>query len=187
MATLLIHTGGTIGMAQTPDGFAPRDGVVEDAVAALVASGKVTGEVDVLRLDPLIDSALATAQDWARIAQTIHQHRGRFDGFVVTHGTDTLAYTAAALCLALPGLAQPVIVTGAMRPLTVADTDGTANLIDALAAARTAPAGVWMAGGCARPIRRRWTPLPPRQPTGNRVSPHPTRSSAPCAPTRLPF
>ena len=67
MATLLIHTGGTIGMAQTPDGFAPRDGVVEDAVAALVASGKVTGEVDVLRLDPLIDSALATAQDWARI------------------------------------------------------------------------------------------------------------------------
>ncbi|PTA98418.1 MULTISPECIES: asparaginase [unclassified Sulfitobacter] len=150
MAILLIHTGGTIGMAQTPDGFAPREGVVEDAVAALVASGKVTGEVEVLRLDPLIDSALATAQDWARIAQTIHQHRGRFDGFVVTHGTDTLAYTAAALCLALPGLAQPVIVTGAMRPLTVADTDGTANLIDALAAARTAPAGVWVQFGGKR-------------------------------------
>ncbi|MCP3879726.1 MAG: asparaginase, partial [Sulfitobacter sp.] len=150
MATLLIHTGGTIGMAQTPDGFAPRDGVVEDAVAALVASGKITGEVEVLRLDPLIDSALATAQDWARIAQTIHQHRGRFDGFVVTHGTDTLAYTAAALCLALPGLAQPVIVTGAMQPLTVADTDGTANLIDALAAARTAPAGVWVQFGGKR-------------------------------------
>ena len=68
MATLLIHTGGTIGMAQTSDGFAPRDGVVEDAVAALVASGKIAGEVEVLRLDPLVDSALATAQDWARIA-----------------------------------------------------------------------------------------------------------------------
>ena len=51
MAILLIHTGGTIGMAQTPDGFAPRAGVVEDAVAALVASGAVADTVKVLRLD----------------------------------------------------------------------------------------------------------------------------------------
>ncbi|MEH6675086.1 MAG: asparaginase [Sulfitobacter sp.] len=150
MAILLIHTGGTIGMAQTPDGFAPRAGVVEDAVAALVASGLVADTVEVLRLDPLIDSAQATPQDWLRIAETIHQYRDRFDGFVVTHGTDTLAYTAAALCLALPGLARPVIVTGAMRPLTVADTDGTANLIDALTAALTAAVGVWVQFGGKR-------------------------------------
>ncbi|WP_417525655.1 asparaginase [Marinovum sp.] len=142
MSILLIHTGGTIGMVQTAQGFAPRTGIVEEAVADLLAKGEVTGPIEILRLDPLIDSAQATPEDWRRVAQSIHDASGKHEAFVVTHGTDTLAYTAAALCLALPGLEKPVIVTGAMLPLTVAGTDGRDNLIAALNVARTAGPGV---------------------------------------------
>ncbi|MDV7141243.1 asparaginase [Tropicimonas sp. TH_r6] len=142
MAILLIHTGGTIGMERTKDGFAPRAGVVEDAVAALVAAGRTAGPVDIRRLDPLIDSAQATPHDWSRVARTIHAAHDEYDGFVVTHGTDTLAYTAAALCLSLPGLDRSVIVTGSMLPLTVPGNDGDANLFDALWAAAGAAPGV---------------------------------------------
>lgn len=147
MSILLIHTGGTIGMEQTEHGFAPRVGVVEEAVADLIASGQVAGPVDILRLDPLIDSAQATPEDWQRIAQTIYSAPQTHDAFVVTHGTDTLAYTAAALCLSLAGLTRPVIVTGAMLPLTVAGNDGRDNLIAALCAAGTAKPGVWVQFG----------------------------------------
>ncbi|MFW8595719.1 asparaginase [Cribrihabitans neustonicus] len=141
---LLIHTGGTIGMAETPDGFAPRQGVVEAAVQELTAKATVAAGIRIETLEPLIDSAEATPADWNRIAETIFAARECCDGFAVTHGTDTLAYTAAALCLALEGLEKPVIVTGAMLPLTVAGSDGSRNLADALnAAASTAP-GVWV-------------------------------------------
>lgn len=144
MALLVIHTGGTIGMVQTDQGFAPSSGVLETAIEALQSAGDVTGQVEVRAFDPLIDSAQATPMDWAKIAGVIHESYEQFDGFVVTHGTDTLAYTAAALCLALRGLQKPVIVTGAMLPLTVEGTDGTRNLRDALRAATEAPAGVWV-------------------------------------------
>ena len=147
MSILLIHTGGTIGMAASAQGFAPRAGIVEDAVAALVAQGQVAGPVEILRLDPLIDSAQATPRDWHRVAQTIRRAMAEHDGFVVTHGTDTLAYSAAALCLALPGLQKPVIVTGSMLPLTVPENDGHDNLIAALTVARTAAPGVWVQFG----------------------------------------
>ncbi|MEQ3625766.1 MAG: asparaginase [Celeribacter sp.] len=147
MSILLIHTGGTIAMAQSDQGFVPVVGIVEDAVAGLVAEGQVGAPVEILRLDPLIDSAQATPQDWLRVARTIHEAREMHDAFVVTHGTDTLAYTAAALCLALAGLDRPVIVTGAMSPLTVPGNDGLRNLTDAMAAAQTAPPGVWVQFG----------------------------------------
>lgn len=142
MSILLIHSGGTIGMEQTDQGFAPREGVVQDAIIRLHEAGKITGPVEILRLDPLINSAEATPSDWSRIAEKIHDARESHEAFVVTHGTDTLAWTAAALCLALPGVQKPVIVTGAMRPLTVEGSDGNDNLIAAIQAARSAPPGV---------------------------------------------
>ena len=140
MHLLLIHTGGTIGMAQTEIGFAPRAGVLEAALAKLAPTAQIT----LLPLAPLIDSANATPDDWNRIAAAIEAGHARYDGFVVTHGTDTLAFTAAALCFALAGLRRPVILTGSMLPLTLAGSDGAANLSDAIAAAQTAPAGVWV-------------------------------------------
>lgn len=140
MNLLLIHTGGTIGMAQTDIGFAPAAGVLETALAAIATTATIT----VLPLTPLIDSANATPADWNRIATAIEDGHPNYDGFIVTHGTDTLAFTAAALCFALTGLKRPVILTGSMLPLTVANSDGTQNLTDAIHAAQTAPAGVWV-------------------------------------------
>lgn len=144
MRILLIHTGGTIGMEPTADGFAPRRGVVEQAVAQLISEGRVPDTVDILTFDQLIDSAQATPEDWHRVARRIWEKGAGYDAFVVTHGTDTLAYTAGALCLSLPGLTKTVIVTGAMLPLTVEGSDGWRNLADALLAAQTAPPGVWV-------------------------------------------
>ena len=143
MPILLIHTGGTIGMDKTDDGFAPREGVVENAVLDLVETKAVSTPVEIRSLTPLIDSAQATPHDWHRIAQTVFDAYDTYDGFVVTHGTDTLAYTSGALCLALAGLAKPVIVTGSMLPLTVEGNDGAANLNDALLAASGAAPGIW--------------------------------------------
>ncbi len=144
MSLLLIHTGGTIGMTATADGFAPKAGVVETFVKELVGDGQVSTPVDIQLLDPLIDSAEAQPSDWTRVAETIVSMHSDYQGVVVTHGTDTLAYTAAALSFALEGLSIPVIVTGSMLPLTVPNNDGTQNLHDALNAAASAPAGVWV-------------------------------------------
>lgn len=152
MRLLLIHSGGTIGMVKTDAGFAPGAGVVEDAVARLIAAGEVPSDVTIRTLVPGIDSAQATPADWMRIASCIAEEGAEFDAVVITHGTDTLAHTAAALCLALPGLARPVIVTGAMLPLTEPGSDGERNLRDALQVAARGPvegpaqgpAGVWV-------------------------------------------
>ena len=141
MTLLLIHAGGTIGMIQTSTGFAPAPGVVEDHIRDHIASGELP-PVDIRLLEPLIDSANATPEDWDRIARIVHAEHDRYDAFVVTHGTDTLAYTSAALCYALEGLVKPVILTGSMLPLTVEGSDGPRNLRDAMKQAGTAPPGV---------------------------------------------
>lgn len=131
-------------MVEGPCGYVPKAGTVETFVSDSL-SGKAAGhDIDVLALSPLIDSADVGPGDWNRIAEAILGNHERYDGFVVTHGTDTLAYTSAALCFALRGLEKPVIVTGSMLPLTVAGTDGVANLTDALHLASSNPAGVWV-------------------------------------------
>jgi L-asparaginase len=153
MKLLLIHTGGTIGMVATDNGFAPGAGVLETALAQIDTKAQIT----LLPLEPLIDSANATPADWNRIAEAIEAGHEAYDGFIVTHGTDTLAFTAAALCYALAGLRRPVIITGSMLPLGLEGSDGIANLQDAIAAAQTAPAGVWVqfAGRCLHGARTR--------------------------------
>lgn len=141
---LLIHTGGTIGMVRSGDGFAPQRGVVEGEVERLTRAGVVTAAVTIAPLEPLIDSANATPEDWNRITDTIMTHYADFDGFVVTHGTDTLAHSAAALTMALEGIAKPIVLTGAMLPLSVPENDGTRNLSDAFTTAQSAAPGVWV-------------------------------------------
>ncbi len=144
MKILLIHTGGTIGMVQSDAGFAPQDGLVEQQAQIIAAKFPGVSTLEIMRLDPLIDSAQATPADWNRISQTIFQARDRYDGFIVTHGTDTLPYTAAALCLALTGLQQPVILTGSMIPLSVKGSDGYQNLLEAFVQVLQGKAGVWV-------------------------------------------
>lgn len=141
MPILLIHTGGTIAMAAGPLGLTPQEGLLESVVE------KMGQSIKVLTMSPLIDSANASFGDWNRIAAAIEAGYDRYSGFVVTHGTDTLAFTAAALSFALAGLQKPVVLTGAMLPFGAIGTDANRNLADAVQAAQTVPAGIWVQFG----------------------------------------
>jgi len=133
---LILHTGGTIGMTATGAGYAPAPGNLETRVDSVLA-----GSEDELPLvsfretEPLIDSANATPRTWARIARILHECRSEHDGFVVLHGTDTMAYTASALSFLLPGFGKPIIVTGSQVPIGLVRSDGRQNLIGALQSA----------------------------------------------------
>ena len=88
--------------------------------------------LETVTFDPVIDSSEVVPDTWVRIARTIEEHYDRFDGFVVLHGTDTMAYSASALSFMLQGLEKPVIFTGAQLPIGVLRTDGKENLITAI-------------------------------------------------------
>jgi len=132
-SVLVLHTGGTIGMVDTPEGSAPVAGALAEHVESLVSSSH--GElpaIDFLELEPLIDSANATPDTWRRIAEVLFERRPLHSGFVVLHGTDTMAYTASALSFLLPDFGKPVVVTGSQIPIVRARSDGRQNLIGAL-------------------------------------------------------
>jgi L-asparaginase len=134
----VAYVGGTIGMQATASGYAPVPG----HLSALVRGRPELNDHEVPDLviaeyAPLLDSANARPADWLRIARDIAQRRDAFDGFVVLHGTDTMAYTASALAFLLRGLDRPVVVTGSQIPLGVLRSDGRQNLLTAvLVAAR---------------------------------------------------
>lgn len=144
MTICVIHTGGTIGMAPSPEGFAPKTGIVEAELDRLQRIGAIEADFTVVTASPLIDSANTTSADWNWIMAQIAAHHDDCAGFVVTHGTDTLAFTAAALSFGLKGLRKPVVITGAMLPLTEEGSDGSDNLRDAFRAAEQAAPGVWV-------------------------------------------
>ena len=132
------YFGGTIGMTPTASGYAP----VKGHLGAQIRQTPELNARDVPQLvvaehEPLLDSANARPADWLRIARDIAQHRHGYDGFVVLHGTDTMAYTASALAFLLRGLGKPVVVTGSQIPLGVLRSDGRQNLLTSvLVAAR---------------------------------------------------
>lgn len=139
MKLLLIHTGGTIGMAETPDGLAPRKGLVEDAITARLPDGaELVADV----FDPLLDSADVGPSHWNRMLETIRRHPGT--PVIITHGTDTMAFTGAALSQALAGEERRVILCGSMLPLgQKGDAEGNLDL--AITAAAAQGAGVFLA------------------------------------------
>lgn len=140
MARLLIlYTGGTIGMVPGPKGLHPGAGVLETALARLTPPGIVAS---VEQFSPLIDSANICPADWNRMLDRIDAWQG--DGVVIVHGTDTMAYTGAALSLALTQSRRAVILCGSMAPLNTGG-DAEANLTLALESALTAQPGVWLA------------------------------------------
>ena len=130
---LLIYTGGTIGMVRTEAGYAPRAGYLRSYLESLPAmQAKEMPHWELLELDPLLDSSNMTVLDWNRIGGIIEEHYHLFDGFVVLHGTDTMAYTASALSFSLENLDQPVIITGSQIPLFEVRNDGLDNLLTAI-------------------------------------------------------
>ena len=87
---------------------------------------------ELVEFNPVLDSALMQPSDWMKIATCIEQHYDQFDGFVVLHGTDTMAYSASALAFALAGLRKPVIFTGSQIPLCQIRTDAKSNLLTSI-------------------------------------------------------
>ncbi len=137
---LIIYTGGTIGMKTDPVSgvLSPfRFDRIEEEVPELA---RFNYRLETVAFDPPIDSSNATPEFWSRIARTIERHYADHDGFVVLHGTDTMAYSASALSFMLHNLAKPVVFTGSQIPIGVIRTDGKENLITAIeiAAERTA-------------------------------------------------
>jgi len=132
-SVLVLHTGGTIGMVETPDGGAPVTGALAPYLDWIVENSK--GElppISFMELDPPIDSANATPDDWCAIARILYERRAEHPGFVVLHGTDTMAYTSSALSFLLPSFGKPVVVTGSQIPIARTRSDGRQNLIGAL-------------------------------------------------------
>ncbi|MBR9883959.1 MAG: asparaginase [Oceanospirillales bacterium] len=129
---LIVHTGGTIGMVPTDKGLAPAAGFEQLLRARLGERLAGLPEFDMVELEPLIDSAELKPAHWRQIAEPILQRYADYDGFVVLHGTDTLAYTASALSFMLQGLNKPVLLTGSQIPLSSARNDAEGHLLAAL-------------------------------------------------------
>ena len=138
----LLATGGTIACEEGADGLRP----VLTGAELLRAAPELArcGEIDVIELCSL-DSSNLLPMHWQRMAQAIAERCGQYDGFVLTHGTDTMGYTAGALYYMLRGIGVPVALTGSMLPLTAAGTDARANLRGAFAVAASGRAGVYQA------------------------------------------
>ena len=139
---LIIYTGGTVGMALNRSGeLVPMQfGRLERKMPDLT---RLPFRLELLSLPVPIDSSNVTPADWLFLAQLIGRHYADFDGFVVLHGTDTMAYSAAALSYVLEHLGKPVVFTGAQVPVGANRSDAQRNLITALeiAAARHPRAG----------------------------------------------
>ncbi len=129
----LIYTGGTIGMTRSESGYIPKEGYFEEKLSEI---GDLYKEgmpsYDFYELTPLLDSSDMAVAEWNRIGSKIAELYPRYDGFVVLHGTDTMAYTAAALSFMLENVGKPVILTGSQIPLCEIRSDGRDNLITSM-------------------------------------------------------
>ena len=136
---LIVYTGGTIGMTEDLATGALVPFSFDHLMRNVPKIGRLGYALDHVEIDPPIDSSNMNPAHWAQVAKMIADAYDDFDGFVVLHGTDTMAYTASALSFMLRGLAKPVILTGSQLPIGEIREDGTENLITALqiAAART--------------------------------------------------
>ncbi len=128
---LLIYTGGTIGMVQDENG-ALQPFAMERIYDALPLLHRTNYHIDSCQLDKIIDSSNMTPEFWVDIATIIERNYDNYDGFVVLHGTDTMAYTASALSFMFKNLTKPIVLTGSQLPLGMLRSDGRENIICAL-------------------------------------------------------
>ena len=129
---LIIYTGGTIGMIENPVTRSLQPFDFTHLIDNVPKIRKLDYDIENIQFNPPIDSSDMSPQHWVDIAQHIEANYDRFDGFVVLHGTDTMAYTASALSFMLENLHKPVIITGSQLPIGEVRTDGEENLITAL-------------------------------------------------------
>ena len=129
---LLIYTGGTIGMNRNPHTGALEPFDFEHLLQRVPELGQFDIEIATYQFSPPIDSSDMSPKLWTDLAHVIADHYQDYDGFVVLHGTDTMAYTASALSYMLENLTKPVIFTGSQLPIGQLRTDGKENLITSI-------------------------------------------------------
>ncbi len=129
---LLIYTGGTIGMVRDPSTGLLRPLDFSHLLRQIPELNQFDFRIDTTTFDPVVDSSEIQPPFWQRLARMVYDHYDRYDGFVILHGTDTMAYTASALSFMLRGLNKPVILTGSQLPIGTLRTDGKENLISSL-------------------------------------------------------
>ena len=134
---LIIYTGGTIGMVQDHETgvLSPIDfSQIRREVPEIKKFGYA---IEVVSFDPVLDSSDMQPEHWVKMAEVIRDNYNDFDGFVILHGSDTLAYTSSALSFMLENLAKPVILTGSQLPVGEIRTDARENLITSIEIAAT--------------------------------------------------
>lgn len=129
----IAYTGGTIGMLPSGSGYAPYPGYLRGVMENLrELQDPAMPEYVLSEYDPLLDSANMAPTEWRQIADDIWSKRHDYDGFVILHGTDTMAYTASALSFMLMGLGKTVILTGSQVPLCEVRGDARDNVITSM-------------------------------------------------------
>ncbi len=126
---LLITTGGTIASGKTDDGLVPK--LSAEELFSYIPEHKEICNISFLELFN-IDSTNIKPHHWVDMARAIEDNYDSFDGFIICHGTDTLAYTAAALSYLIQNSSKPIVLTGAQKPIMKEDTDARTNLLDSL-------------------------------------------------------
>ena len=124
---LLLATGGTIASKESGRGLSPA--ITSDEILGYVPDLKDFCQVDAIQVMNL-DSTNIGPSHWLEIAGAIREHYRNYDGFVVTHGTDTMAYTAAALSYLIQDSPKPIVITGSQKSISLNDTDARRNVYD---------------------------------------------------------
>jgi len=124
---LLIATGGTIASKYTAEGLAPQ--ISADELLEYIPEAREFCTIDTVQPFAL-DSTNVCADHWLKLARLIESKYEFYDGFVLCHGTDTMAYTAAALSYLIQNNRRPIVITGAQKPIDLAITDARSNLLD---------------------------------------------------------
>lgn len=129
---LLIYTGGTIGMMENPETGALENFNLEQLQKHVPELERFDFAIDTYTFEPPIDSSDMDTESWRKLVEVVSNHYTHYSGFVILHGTDTMAFTASALSFMLEGLDKPVILTGSQLPIGVLRTDGKENLLTSL-------------------------------------------------------
>lgn len=136
----VAYTGGTIGMQRSAQGYIPVSGHLQQQLSQMPEFHRdEMPNFTIHEYQPLMDSSDMTPEDWQHIADDIRDRYDEYDGFVILHGTDTMAFTASALSFMFENLGKPVIVTGSQIPLAELRSDGQVNLLNALYIAANYP------------------------------------------------
>ena len=135
---LLIYTGGTIGMGKNPETGALEPLDLNHLVSCMPEFSMLKTGIETYQFTQPIDSSDMSPRLWSQLVRIIAERYERYDGFVILHGTDTMAYTASALSFMLENLTKPVILTGSQLPINQLRTDGKENLITSIEIAAAA-------------------------------------------------